>query len=181
MASHLLSCGCGRSLPVEVRQAGEQIECPCGAKLDVPPLRQLRQLPVASTAPDGTGPRWSASHGAIAACLVLAGLLVMAAAWSRWSEPTVQKFNPAERNRDMEQRVDSLTPAQGWWVWVNVLRPLRETGFIELDLGPSAQVKEQISRGHFFQAMMLVLAAVFAAGAVAVAVTSKALRSPPRV
>jgi hypothetical protein len=175
MASHLLSCSCGRSLPVEVGQAGGQIECACGAKLDVPPLRQLRQLPVASVVADRPS-RWSAGHGAIAACLVLAVILAMAAAWSRWSEPPVWTFNAAERDLEMDERVDALTPVQGWWTWVNVVRPLRESGFFEVDLGPPAAVKQQIAHARLFQAMMLVLAGVCVIVVVIVAVSRKVRR-----
>ena len=48
MTKYLLTCECGKTVPVEVGQAGEQVACQCGAKLDVPPLRKLRHLPVAT-------------------------------------------------------------------------------------------------------------------------------------
>jgi hypothetical protein len=176
MPSHLLSCAsCGKSLPVEVGQAGGQVQCPCGARVDVPALRQLRQLPEASAAADERR-RWSAGQGVLATCLVLVGLFVIVAGWSRWSEPAVQQFDPAKHNREMEQAVDELTPVQGWSVWVTSLQPLGDTGFFELDTGPPAAVKEQIARARFFQATMLVLAAVSVAGVVLVAVSRRALR-----
>jgi hypothetical protein len=178
MASHLLSCGsCGKALPVELGQAGGQIRCPCGATLDVPTLRQLRQLPIAS-APAAETRRWSASKGALAACLVVTGLLVAVAAWSRWSEPVVQPFDPVKRNREMEQAVDGLTPAQGWSVWVGSLRPLRGSGFFLLDTGPPTAVKQQIVRARFFQVMILVLAGISALGAIVVAASRRMLRPP---
>ncbi len=176
MASYLMTCRCGKTLPVEVGQAGEQIECACGAKLVVPPLRQLRELPVAASAPEVPGRRWSAAQGAVAACLVVAGVLAMAAAWSRWSEPPVHKFSAAQHIRNMDHNVEQLTPAQAWAVWVQAVQPLRDRGFFIIDVGPSPAQMEQIERSHFFQAMMLVIAAVFVAGGVIVAISSKARR-----
>ena len=46
MTKYALTCECGNTLSVEIGQAGEQVICQCGAKLDVPPLRKLRHLPV---------------------------------------------------------------------------------------------------------------------------------------
>lgn len=176
MPSYLLSCRCGRALPVEVGQAGEQIQCPCGATLDVPPLRQLRQLPVAAAAHEAAPSRWTAGHGAIAACLVLAGLAMLAAGWSYWSEPVEQQFDPAQRTRYVESQVQGLTPAQGWWAWVDVFRPLRQTGFTPMDFGLSAAEKRELARAQFFQKMMLVAAGVFVAAAVGIVVLRKTVR-----
>lgn len=42
--SYLLPCTCGRNVNINVRQAGGTITCTCGAQLDVPALRQMRDL-----------------------------------------------------------------------------------------------------------------------------------------
>ena len=47
MTKYLLTCECGKTVTVDIGQAGEQVACQCGAKLDVPPLRKLRHLPAA--------------------------------------------------------------------------------------------------------------------------------------
>jgi len=41
---YLLPCSCGREIPVEMSQAGQTLSCPCGARLEVPTMRDLAQL-----------------------------------------------------------------------------------------------------------------------------------------
>ena len=42
---YLLPCSCGNSVPVESHQAGGSVNCTCGQSLNVPSLRDLRELP----------------------------------------------------------------------------------------------------------------------------------------
>ena len=44
MTRYLLPCVCGRRIPVAASQAGEQLQCECGQKLEVPTLRHLAAL-----------------------------------------------------------------------------------------------------------------------------------------
>ncbi len=44
MADYLLPCSCGQKVPVSVRHAGQMVRCACGAELEVPTLRGLREL-----------------------------------------------------------------------------------------------------------------------------------------
>ncbi|RMF39026.1 MAG: hypothetical protein D6753_14725 [Planctomycetota bacterium] len=46
----ILTCECGYEHIVSPSQAGRQIDCPCGKKLEVPSLRELRALPAAEQA-----------------------------------------------------------------------------------------------------------------------------------
>ncbi len=46
---HLLSCSCGRKIPVSRSQAGQEITCECGQLLQVPTLRGFAQLPLAES------------------------------------------------------------------------------------------------------------------------------------
>ncbi len=43
-AKYLLPCPCGQRIPVEPSQAGETVCCCCGATLEVPTMREIRQL-----------------------------------------------------------------------------------------------------------------------------------------
>lgn len=72
---YLLPCPrCGEKTPIETRHAGEQRTCVCGATLDVPTLREIRNLetaePVATVG--RSRPNWNASLG----CLFAGGILV---------------------------------------------------------------------------------------------------------
>lgn len=44
---YLLSCGCGRKIPVSRSQAGQELKCECGESLQIPTLRGFASLPVA--------------------------------------------------------------------------------------------------------------------------------------
>jgi len=55
---YLVTCSCGNAIPVEPRQAGEKVPCPCGLTVDIPTLMALRRLPVAQ----GRGSRASADE-----------------------------------------------------------------------------------------------------------------------
>lgn len=46
---HLLTCGCGRKIPVSRSQAGQELSCACGQKLQVPTLRGFADLPLAQS------------------------------------------------------------------------------------------------------------------------------------
>ncbi len=56
---YLLSCGCGRKIPVSRSQAGQELSCECGQRLQVPTLRGFADLPVASSETLSTSPRSS--------------------------------------------------------------------------------------------------------------------------
>ncbi|MBQ9873470.1 MAG: hypothetical protein IJM30_03310 [Thermoguttaceae bacterium] len=42
---YCLTHHCGRSYPVEPRQAGQQIDCECGEKIQIPTLLKMKRLP----------------------------------------------------------------------------------------------------------------------------------------
>src|SRR5438132_13154302 len=88
MATYLLKCRCGNQAPVEVGQAGGKVICKCGTQLDVPPLRQLRHLPVAA-AEEKRSVVWGARQGVLTISLLLAVSVASAGLWSRVTQPTV--------------------------------------------------------------------------------------------
>lgn len=42
---YLLPCSCGKSVSIEVSQAGQEVKCVCGETLSVPSLLQIKKLP----------------------------------------------------------------------------------------------------------------------------------------
>jgi hypothetical protein len=52
MSNFRLTCACGQSVSVSASQAGQTVPCTCGAQLEVPTLRGLKELPL-SDAPAG--------------------------------------------------------------------------------------------------------------------------------
>lgn len=69
---YLLPCEkCDAKVPVGTQQAGQTVRCTCGAAVDVPTLRDIRQLEQAAQVAEGSAERnkkpnrhWSLGHGA---------------------------------------------------------------------------------------------------------------------
>src|SRR5262245_54314983 len=94
MPSYLLTCSCGNTMSVDVGQAGGQIVCSCGTKLDVPTLRNLRHLPPAATIQAAEAATWSPRKGFITFFLIGAAVLAAASLWNRLTEPKLPEFQP---------------------------------------------------------------------------------------
>jgi hypothetical protein len=73
MSKYLLPCECGQAIAVDVSQAGQQITCECGKRLEVPTLRGVRELePAPESAASSRPAEWDASRG-----MIFAGSLVL--------------------------------------------------------------------------------------------------------
>ncbi len=46
---YLLSCSCGKTVPIETSQAGGNVLCECGLTLKIPSLLQIKKLPLAGS------------------------------------------------------------------------------------------------------------------------------------
>lgn len=125
---YLLSCSCGRQTKVDSTQAGLTLTCRCGAKLDVPTLRDLEQLPRLEepsrqrAARESTwGPRQA---------LTLVGLLVsgFSLLWGAYLyattplEPVRPKF--AINHRMLQQQMDRMTLNQTFALWTQLAKGL---------------------------------------------------------
>jgi hypothetical protein len=65
--SYVFTCNCGEEHLIETSQAGQKIECKCGASLQAPSLREMRSLPQVETSaqPVDKGERWSQMQGQV--------------------------------------------------------------------------------------------------------------------
>lgn len=121
---YLLTCDCGQERIVETKQAGETVRCTCGLSLDVPTLRQLRQLPRAEPSDDSSRrpvKPWSQGQGWTFA----AGLVVTAVAAG-----TIAILLPRRLKLDTsppplisitQEQLDAVTPAESWTAWQSYL------------------------------------------------------------
>jgi hypothetical protein len=166
MTRYLLPCSCGKSVEVEVGQAGGKTVCICGSALEVPTLRKLRHLPQAKpTQTAGVRRTWSARKGLITASLALMTLFLTIAAYIRFTEPVVSQFNPSTYLRDVERRLES--PAVAWQWWNTYYRPMAEHGFPTFRAQDEAVIQYQINQRRFLQGVMLTVAGVWAVVALA--------------
>jgi hypothetical protein len=69
--SYLVPCPkCGTQLPVELGMSGETVRCACGAPVEVPTLRVLRDMPRTDMVDEGPG--WTWRHGVLVLGAMLA-------------------------------------------------------------------------------------------------------------
>ena len=152
-------------MPVEVRQAGQQVACTCGTKLDVPPFSQLRHLPMAPETDDHTHAAWSVRHGVITAALLMAISLAGIGGYCWYTGPSLPKFDPASRMHVVENGIAELSPAAGWKIWVNSYLPLTRQGIQEFPLQNENAIRQQIARRKFIAMMLFIPAGIFFAAA----------------
>ena len=75
MQIYQLPCtSCSQCLPIAKTQAGETLQCKCGATIVVPTLRELSKMETLDVQPQKTGSPWSQARGIVFAI----GLLCLA-------------------------------------------------------------------------------------------------------
>lgn len=106
-AKYLLPCKCGKEIPVELRQAGQQVRCECGAEHEVPRMQDLRRLKHADAPQPETRPMAKRRWGRRQRLLVVGGVLVLLAAL----------LGVYLYGREPQLNVESLRPWQTVQVW----------------------------------------------------------------
>jgi hypothetical protein len=105
---YLLTCSCGKKKPVELRQAGETVQCQCGALLQVSAMREIKKLepydPHGGNSTLGQVSTWGRREGRmlIGALLTVTGLGLLA--YVQTTRPRLPK-------------IESLSPIQTWVLW----------------------------------------------------------------
>lgn len=107
-------------MPVETRQAGATIQCKgCGNTLEVPKLREIRQLDMLEPdTPVRTKRNWSATEGVLFVSGVL--LLVFAAAASYYTFAYRLNYNvekPDAANIEFAHEMSEIPLVDSWQVW----------------------------------------------------------------
>ncbi|MBN1394151.1 MAG: hypothetical protein JW959_03940 [Pirellulales bacterium] len=117
MDRYLLPCRCGRTVPVEPRQAGETVVCRCGARLSVPSMLEIKSLEPAPSESVAVRPAEVWGWRQLLKLLGVLLLLEAVASWALLARPTsrFQELSPEEVKRNAHQ----MTPAQAWdhWQW----------------------------------------------------------------
>jgi hypothetical protein len=127
---YLLPCEqCGEKQPIDASQAGEQLICTCGARLEVPSLRVIRGLETVGDTAAARRSGWNPLRGMLFALGLLIAAVslgfagVAAIAWLRTEVPEP----PAENLEMALTMIDGLDASGSWDAWVD----LRDNG-----LGP---------------------------------------------
>jgi hypothetical protein len=127
--TYALPCTCGKSVPVEVRQAGNQTTCSeCNRALDVPRLRELKTLPRFEKAGEASPvvdkayepPRWSGLPGALFSLGLL--MLVIACASAAYTYSMRSNFEafakaPVEEDIEFTHDIRQISLIDSWEAW----------------------------------------------------------------
>ena len=121
ITKYQLPCSCGRSIPVELNQAGRQVTCVCGKSMEVPSMRELRKLPT-SEEPDARSsqrPSWNLTAGSFFAVgLLVAVVSALVAGAMQFRAMQFSSFKPAEENlTEWIQELDKAGPEQLFTEW----------------------------------------------------------------
>lgn len=118
--SHLLPCTCGRKVSIEVGQAGGTVVCECGVQLDVPTMRQIRELEPAPSEESPSHVRtddWNARKGVILLGLVIAVLSAGLGAYFLTTKPKLPTYHLETAIDGLRKEIDAYSPADTWYVW----------------------------------------------------------------
>lgn len=119
---HTLTCECGNTIPVTLRQAGNEVSCPaCSKQVKVPKLGELRKLPPVTSPSDQepvSGPMGMGKRLAFAGLCLLAGLGFFIGVFCLVSAATIEVESTMEEHiaSDIE-RLQQAPPAQVTELW----------------------------------------------------------------
>jgi hypothetical protein len=95
------------------------------------------------------------------ASLIVVGALLAATVYSWLTQPKVPRFDSATYGKMWEHNLEKLTPAEGWALWIEYLRPLAERGFQRLEPSQRVEIERQIARRQSLRRTLWTIAAVF--------------------
>jgi hypothetical protein len=167
MSKRLLTCECGRAVPVELGQAGGRALCACGATLQVPTLRRLRELPVATDQPVAETSAWRPQFGAAAGAVLIAAIAALASLGIRITEPNVREFDLAAMKRAVGQ-IEELRPVELWQWWV-FNQHLPERGFPVYQESLSTSQEKQLRQKRLLEKILLGVAGIAVLSAACIA------------
>ncbi|HTM55177.1 MAG TPA: hypothetical protein VL175_14170 [Pirellulales bacterium] len=124
MSHYLLPCACGQQISVSAAQAGESLRCSCGAMVEVPTMRGLRELERVETSQAVRGDRWGDRQRLALALLVAAFVLWGGAGYLFAKIPAaLPPFDP----NPPDPLTQNSTPEQTFDVYHELQRGLQAT------------------------------------------------------
>jgi len=128
---YLLTCTCGQQSKVDSRQAGLTIPCRCGARLEVPTLRGLAELPrlddQARTAPPDTA-TWGPRQATMLAGFLLTTIAVIGGIYLYATQPEAPIEPEFAINRQLlEAQKEAMTLSQSFALWTQLSQGLEES------------------------------------------------------
>ncbi|MGC4007168.1 MAG: hypothetical protein QM811_30180 [Pirellulales bacterium] len=116
--AYLLTCPkCAAAVPVELGMSGETVRCVCGATVEVPMLRTLRNMPRTDQQNDGVKRgEWSWRHAVtvVGGTLLAIGLI--------FGVVRMRQRQDLDPNRYWNEVFPTASPARSWEVWRSIFR-----------------------------------------------------------
>lgn len=164
--SYWFPCSCGRRFAVDPSQAGQTIDCPCGIRLDIPPLRRMVQLdkvPEDGGGDVNTGWGWQQRFLLLGGCLLIVAMA--GATWIYWTWPSAPWL--AVNSNAIHEEVVAMTPWQRQQLYWSLRAPLDPRIPTEWTLAYESAVRMQTGRLCLIGAIGLSGAASLIAGLIA--------------
>lgn len=125
---YFLPCQCGNQIPVDTRQAGQEVRCDCGTTLEVPTMRgvtALERVEVEVEVDKLPQPEMSGGWGVLQGVAVMGGVLMLLGCalfvFHRLAEPRLTIPDP-----DLSE----LTPIDSFYAWQDLRSgPMRDLGY----------------------------------------------------
>jgi hypothetical protein len=144
---YLVPCTCGRKTPVESRQAGETIECDCGAKLEIPRLLELKKLEkaVVQAEPEKKPPPWGIGQG-----LVLFSVVILIGVGVLWMGALhFLPGNPYDMSPEwIRAHFQKMSPVETWETW---------RYFEQVGINPPKERIDRYFEGEYAKRQMLLM------------------------
>ncbi len=125
---YLLPCQCGNQIPVDTRQAGQEVRCECGTTLEVPTMKGVTALDRDEVQQEGDKlhqPEMSGGWGVPQGVAVMGGMLMLLGSvlfiFHYWNAPP---RDPPDSD------LSELTPYESFYYWQQLRKgPIRELGY----------------------------------------------------
>lgn len=127
---YLLPCQCGKQIPVDTRQAGQDVRCDCGTMLEVPTMRgvtALRRVDVEEEVDELSQTEMSDGWGVSQGVAVMGGVIFLLGV-GLFVLHCLAAPGPVEF---MTENLDSLTPADTFGLWLRLREGLPRDHMIE--------------------------------------------------
>lgn len=125
---YLLTCRCGRSVPVESNQAGLSVSCACGETIDVPSFRELSSTArvIATDTPESASlqTQWGPREATIFLGLALMATAAGVGAYLFFNRPTPPRF--IIHGDRVRQSIEALTLEETFELWQALRGGIRE-------------------------------------------------------
>lgn len=125
---YLLTCRCGRSVPVESNQAGLSVSCACGETIDVPSFRELsstaRVIATGTLKSASLQTQWGPREATIFLGLVLVATAVGIGVYLFFTRPTPPRF--IIHGDRVREAVEALTLEETFELWEAMRGGIRE-------------------------------------------------------